>query len=233
MSKSAVEDNSPTASNTEAGKQKKHRFLGFLKGTAKTTVSAVMGADRVKAQAGSQHSKERQGVLRKRNYVDGPSMFRCRNDGKKGWVLIVSGVGIIHVRQQSSTDALFFNLQSTSATTPCLAWVKDNKLPGTKEFDPKFSIQLQDIVQLKKLGGLGWKSKLLLGGGLGMEIIDGMSLVTADGETITLTAMPRRDEMFNRLIALSQNVSASDLIVTIPLTSLPSALPTEMGLVLK
>lgn len=43
--------------------------------------------------------------------------------------------------------------------------------------------------------------------GLGMEIIDGMSLVTANGETITLTAVPRRDEMFNRLIALSQNVS--------------------------
>jgi len=182
LSKTAVEDNSPTATNTEAGKHKKHRILGFLKGTAKTTVSAVMGADRVKAQAGSQHSKERQGVLRKRNYVDGPSMFRCRHDGKKGWALI-----------------------STSATTPCLAWVKDNKLPGTNDFDPKFSIQLQDIVELKKLGGLGWKSKLLLGGGLGMEIIDGMSLVTANGETITLTAVPRRDEMFNRLIALSQN----------------------------
>lgn len=68
---------------SSGGGKKKHRFLGFLKGTAKTGVTAVMGADRIKASAGSTHSKERQGVLRKRQYVDGPSMFKCRYGGKK------------------------------------------------------------------------------------------------------------------------------------------------------
>jgi hypothetical protein len=101
---------------------------------------------------------------------------------------------------------LLFNEQSTSATTPCIAFVRENKLPGSDEFDPQFSIQIQDIQELKKLGGLGWKTKLVVGGLLGMEVIDGMTLVTPQGETV-LTALPRRDELFNRLIALSQNVS--------------------------
>lgn len=79
-------------------------------------------------------------------------------------------------------------------------------MPGSDEFDPQFSIQIQDIEELKKLGGLGWKTKLVVGGLLGMEVIDGLTLVTPEGETV-LTALSRRDELFNRLIALSQNVS--------------------------
>jgi hypothetical protein len=80
-------------------------------------------------------------------------------------------------------------------------------MPGTDEFDPKFSIQIEDIKELKKLGGLGWKTKLVVGGLLGMEVIDGLTLETPQGTT-TLTALPRRDELFNRLIALSQNVGS-------------------------
>ena len=76
----------------EHGKpKKKHRFLNLLKGGAKTGVTAVLGADRVKAQLGSEHSKQRQGVLRRRQYIDGPSMYKCRYDGKRGWLIIVSG----------------------------------------------------------------------------------------------------------------------------------------------
>ena len=71
---------------------KKHRFVAFVKGAAKTSVTALMGADRVKASAGSERSKERSGVIKHRKYVDGPSMFRCRSEGKKGWAIIVSGV---------------------------------------------------------------------------------------------------------------------------------------------
>jgi hypothetical protein len=41
-----------------------------------------------------------------------------------------------------------------------------------------------------------------------MEVIDALSVVTRDGKTTTITALPRRDELFNRLIALSSNVSA-------------------------
>lgn len=42
---------------------------------------------------------------------------------------------------------------------------------------------------------------------LGMEVIDALKIVTGTDETIVLTALPRRDELFNRLIALSNNVS--------------------------
>jgi hypothetical protein len=86
-------------------KTKKHRFLGFLKGTAKAGVTATLGADRVKASIGSSKSKQRQGVLRKRQYQDGPSMFKCRYDGKKGWLLIVSGVS--HLSSSSSVSRAY------------------------------------------------------------------------------------------------------------------------------
>lgn len=86
----AVTQETTGASDHKQGK--KHRFLGFLKGTAKAGVTATLGADRVKASVGSSKSKQRQGVLRRRQYQDGPSMFKCRYEGKKGWLLIVSGV---------------------------------------------------------------------------------------------------------------------------------------------
>ena len=69
-------------------------------------------------------------------------------------------------------------------------------------------MQIQDIAELKKIGGLGWKTKLVVGGLLGMEVIDALSLITTKGDVVTLTALPRRDELFNRLIALSQNVGS-------------------------
>jgi hypothetical protein len=90
-----VEDDAITQETSGASDHKttkKHRFLGFLKGTAKAGVTATLGADRVKASIGSNKSKQRQGVLRKRQYQDGPSMFKCRYGGKKGWLMIVSGV---------------------------------------------------------------------------------------------------------------------------------------------
>lgn len=83
--------------------------------------------------------------------------------------------------------------------------MKENKIPGQEDLTPKFSIQIEDITELKKLGGLGWKTKLIVGGLLKMEVVDALKIVTMTGDSIVLTAIPRRDEMFNRLIALSQN----------------------------
>lgn len=83
---------------------------------------------------------------------------------------------------------------------------------------------------MKKLGGLGWKTKLVVGGLLGMEVIDGLTLITPDGET-TLTALPRRDELFNRLIALSRNVGAHSYCHAPPDTKCEHCI-AEVGLVL-
>ena len=104
-------------------------------------------------------------------------------------------------------------LQSTSATTPCITWVRLKQLPDSKHFNPELSIQVDDIIQMKKLGGLGWKSKLVLSDLLDIDLADAIEITTIDGKKATFTALPRRDALFNRLLALSHNVSVVHLII--------------------
>ncbi|KAL9933993.1 hypothetical protein V8E36_007075 [Tilletia maclaganii] len=68
---------------------------------------------------------------------------------------------------------------------------------------PLFSIQIEDIAELNKRGGLGWKAKMLVSWAMESDIADGLDIVTLTGERFRVTAMPRRDEVFNRLIAIS------------------------------
>ena len=59
-----------------------------------------------------------------------------------------------------------------------------------------------DIMELKKVGGYGWKAKLVVGWALNREVADGLEIVDRKGNVIKLTAMPLRDELFNRLVAM-------------------------------
>lgn len=101
------------------------------------------------------------------------------------------------------------SVQSTSATTPCVSFSLESKNPLDNDLKPQWSYQIEDIAEMKKVGGLGWKSKLIVGSVLGMEVVDALSFTTRHAETINVTALPRRDELFNRLVALSTNVSSS------------------------
>jgi hypothetical protein len=67
-----------------------------------------------------------------------------------------------------------------------------------------FSVQIDEIVELRKIGGLGWKGKIIVGWALSSEIADGLEITTVTGDRIRLTAMPRRDEVFNRLVSLGK-----------------------------
>ena len=111
------------------------------------------------------------------------------------------------------SSCLALALQSTSATTPCITWVRLKQLGDTKHSKPELSIQVDDIIQMKKLGGLGWKSKLVLSDLLDVDLAGAIELTTNDGTKTTFTALPRRDALFNRLLALSHNVGLVYLIV--------------------
>ena len=56
--------------------------------------------------------------------------------------------------------------------------------------------------RLKKVGGLGWKSKLVVGWALDREIADGLEIVDKSDNHYIVTAMVLRDELFNRLISM-------------------------------
>ncbi|KAK5680587.1 profilin, required for normal timing of actin polymerization in response to thermal stress [Elasticomyces elasticus] len=182
-----------TGSDIDASKQKSHgkkgsRLLAMFKSGVKGTVEAGLGADRLKAKVGSEHAKQRLGVVPNEgeNLLSGPIDFKCRYNGKKGLAYV-----------------------STRATIPCIAFSLDKDIAskGTTDRDeaelhPVWSIAIADIKELKKVGGLGWKAKLVVGWALDREVADGLEIVDKQGNTWTVTAMVLRDELFNRLIAI-------------------------------
>lgn len=175
----------------EASKSQKHgrkgsRILNMFKHTAKGTIETALGADKLKAKIGSEHAKQRLGVVSKdeEDMTSGPIEFRCRYHGKKGWAYI-----------------------PTTSTSPCISYSTESSIEKTgtrdrEDLHPIWSVAAADIKELKKIGGLGWKAKLVVAWALDVEVADGLEIVDRRGNTWVLTACPLRDELFNRLIAI-------------------------------
>jgi hypothetical protein len=175
----------------DASKNNKHgkvgsKILGFFKGTTKGAVQTARGTDTLRAEVGSSAAKDRLGAVLKphEDLTSGPVEFKARFHGSKGHVYI-----------------------TTKATIPCVAFSTDSNLekmnPQEREkLHPKWSIPIGDIREIKKIGGYGWKAKLVVGWALDREVADGMEIVDKRGETWKITALPLRDELFNRLVAM-------------------------------
>ncbi|KAK8085798.1 hypothetical protein PG997_007069 [Apiospora hydei] len=180
-----------SGSDIDAAKSPKHgskgrKLVNLLKSTTKGAVKTAMGADTVRAKAGSSHAKHRLGAAPKPtpDLLSGPVDFKARYKGHKGHVYI-----------------------STKATIPAVAFSTDVTVEtiGSAEREdlhPKWSIPIADLRELKKIGGYGWKYRMMVGWSLGREIADGIELTDRTGTTYKLTALPLRDELFNRLIAM-------------------------------
>lgn len=178
-------------SDVDASKSSKHgkggsKILSAFKGTIKGTVDTVLGADHVKAKAGSEASKQRLGVIpsSKDNKLSGPVDFKCRFHGKKGHAYI-----------------------TTKATIPCVGFSLDKSIANKEgtlndELHPVWTVAVADIKEMKKIGGLGWKAKLVVGWALDREVADGLEIIDKQGNSRIITAMTLRDELFNRLVAM-------------------------------
>ncbi|KAI0776352.1 hypothetical protein BD413DRAFT_602751 [Trametes elegans] len=208
----------------EGGEKKKKgsKVLGLIKKTAHGGVSSVLGVDHLKAKVGNEHAKRRLGAVAPPPNKDGslatgakmaddekaaalaradaalrregPTSFSARVHGKKGRLLLVTG-----------------------AASPCVAWVPEKPLraaltapsniPGKGGDDAEgipaeFTIGLADVVSIRKMGGFGWKGRLLVGWATGRDVLDGLEIVDSKGERKVFTAIRGRDELFNRLITM-------------------------------
>jgi hypothetical protein len=87
--------------------KKGSKILNFFKGTTKGAINTAIGADTLKAKAGSHHAKQRLGVVAKQNevFTSGPVEFKCRYNGHKGHTYI-----------------------TTKATIPCIAFSTDSTI---------------------------------------------------------------------------------------------------------
>lgn len=174
----------------ETGPVKKDRFpkiLALFRSAAKPVVKTAVGADHLRAKVTGAHlAKDRLGAIPAdgERPVSGPVEFKARYDGKRGHVYITK-----------------------KATIPSIGFsVKESKgldgLDENEQVDPAWSVAVADIAELKKVGGYGWKAKLVVAWSLGKEINDGLEIVTRGGQRYKVTALPLRDELFNRLVAM-------------------------------
>jgi hypothetical protein len=180
----------------DASKNNKHgkkgaRVLNFFKGTIRGGVETAIGTDRLKAKAGNTHAQNRLGAVPKKDadLTSGPVEFKARYKGGKGHIYI-----------------------TTKATVPCVAFSTDKTIEkiGTAEREDlhaSWSIPVNEIMEMKKVGGYGWKAKLVIGWAMGREVADGLEIITrgkpeTGPETFKITAVPLRDELFNRLVAM-------------------------------
>ncbi|KAJ5834996.1 hypothetical protein N7447_001022 [Penicillium robsamsonii] len=171
--------------------------LSFFRGTTASGVESKRGIDRLRAAVGSHQAKNRLGVLRDRGkkiIPSGPVAFDARCKGKRGTVVIDS---------TKQPPLLYF-----TTDTPQQG---DASLENRKAGSVLFTMPVTDIQEMRKLGGMGWKGKLVVGWALGSkEVVDGLLITGRKPEqSHRLTAMGTRNQLFNRLIAIDGQVWAS------------------------
>ncbi|KAK3951626.1 hypothetical protein QBC32DRAFT_314735 [Pseudoneurospora amorphoporcata] len=168
--------------------KKSNKVLGWVRNVTAGLVHTGGATDHVRAKLGSHHAKDRLDVVPSKHEVpvSGPVKFDCRFDGKKGHCYI-----------------------STVATIPSVAFAV-GKDEGTtviagkerEDIKPVWTVAVADITELKKVGGYGWKAKIVVDWSMGREVKDGLEIVTTEGKRYKITAVPLRDELFNRLVAM-------------------------------
>ncbi|KAI1319568.1 hypothetical protein F5Y16DRAFT_390703 [Xylariaceae sp. FL0255] len=166
--------------------RKSSKVLGIIKGAVKGTVKSAIASDAARAKTGSTAAKNRLGVVppANTNLATGPVDFQARFNGKKGRVYITT---------KSTIPAIGF---STDMTTETIGNAE------REDIHPRFSIPIGDITELKKIGGYSWKTKIVVGWSLGREVNDSLEITDRQGNVWKLTALPLRDELFNRLISM-------------------------------
>jgi hypothetical protein len=173
------------AKDSKHGK-KGTKILNFFRGTVKGGVETSVTADKVKAAAGSTHAKNRLGAVPPKgvDLTSGPVEFKARHDGKKGHVYI-----------------------TTKSTIPSIAFSTDKTIEkigsaDREDMHPSWTLPVGEIMEMKKVGGFGWKAKLVVGWAMGREVADGLIIIDRQLNEYRIMALPLRDELFNRLVAM-------------------------------
>ncbi|KAL4779946.1 hypothetical protein BJX76DRAFT_364780 [Aspergillus varians] len=189
----------PEAEHEEKEKPKRKlssRLVGFFRGTTAAGIEGKLAVARARAEIGSTHAKNQKGILQKKGAQinpAGPVEFDARYHGHRGMAIIDSSC---------EPATLYF-------TTDSSAQLGDYRMESRKKGTVYFDIPVTDIKEMRKIGGMGWKGKLITGWAVGgrKEVVDGM-IVTGTGanQSFRLTAMSKRDELFNRLVAIDGQV---------------------------
>ncbi|KLO84705.1 Uncharacterized protein LW93_4984 [Fusarium fujikuroi] len=169
----------------ESGGKRRGKLLGIIKPVVQAAVKTVIGANKIRAKTGTVSAKNRVGAAstREEPSIAGPVEFTCRWQGEKGFVYLTTDTESPH---------LCFSRRS----------VGDSDDSSYHDVLPTWTIPVKGITTLNKYSGYGAKAKLLAGWALESEITDGLEIFEDDGKSYLITAMARRDQLFNRLGAI-------------------------------
>jgi hypothetical protein len=179
---------SPNNTNANEGEKEKpkHRLLSkvitSLKGNTKAVVKTKLAADHLRS---SPKARGHLGVLTKhKNLIyAGPAEFKARFDGKKGWLYI------------TNEPRLFFTTED--------ARDQQGKIDVSDKSKILWSIALQDIHRLKRATAFMSKAAEMAAERWDdMELLGSLEVEDETEKTWRFTAIPERDELFNRLVAL-------------------------------
>lgn len=171
-----------------------NKILGFFKFTTRGFVKTAIGTDTVRGKTGiSHHARDRLGVVPPPDShpTAGPVEFKARYKGQKGTIFLST---------TATPPLLAFSTGSSTYSTAETAGDGDKK--KKEDLHPQWSIPVNEIVEVKKIGGYGWKAKLVVGWSLDREVKDGLEIVVRDGRRVKVTAVGLRDELFNRVVAM-------------------------------
>ncbi|KAF3906770.1 hypothetical protein AA313_de0205767 [Arthrobotrys entomopaga] len=155
--------------------KKLSKVIRILKGNTQAVVNTKLAIDHVRSKSGSERAKEHLGVLpKKKNIVlAGPSEYKGRYDGKSGW---------IHLTE----NAVSFSLKE-----------RENDKP------PEVKILVNDIKRLKRVTAFSIKAaEGVAGWGHKEELLGSVEIDDVTDRSWRFTAVPERDALFNRLIAI-------------------------------
>lgn len=167
------------------------KVLRFVRNTIATAIKGHIAFDRAMAIAGSAHTQNLISMLHKQRWTGapfGPLKFDAKFERKRGAAVIDSS---------KQPPVLYF-------TTYQSAGLDDLRLESRKKGSVLFQIPVTEIQELKKTEGLGWKGKLIVELTAGSkEAADGLIVVSKEaGQSLHLTGMRARDQLFNRLVAI-------------------------------
>lgn len=199
-------DGSAHADEAGAAPDKKKKGFGAkivnaFKHTTAAGVETKLTADNARAALGSGHAKEKLGILptkseMRRKPTEGPVEFKGRCDGKRGAIYVDSSVSPATADGHPESPCVYFSTDLDG----------EEIVESIKPKHIRWSVAIKDIKEIKKVGGLGWKGRIIVGWSTDREVKDSIWIVDKTGREYKATALAQRDELFNRLVAMGQQV---------------------------
>ncbi|KAJ1330844.1 DUF3292 domain-containing protein [Microdochium nivale] len=156
-----------------------------------------------------------------------PVEFKARYDGKKGFLYLTTaddggeggpslcftrsrGVTVPAMTPEDSddtTDSEHDQKMDIASGAPAAGSASVTKthadsLQAIGTPQPVWAVPVDEIAELNKFSGYGGKAKVLAGWALDTPVKNGLQIIDRHGTVRLVTAVPRRDELFNRLCAM-------------------------------